>query len=395
MERLQNPNNHASRAAQANLIDKMDVVDATTLVFTLKAKNAVFPQALALIPFIGSPKAIQEMGNDKFANSPVGAGPYILKSWQRDAQMVLTRNPNYWNAPRPYLDQLVIKPIQDETQRVNSFCAGQGNLVHMTSSANAERTQKDNCGVAQPLVLNGGINILFNMSKAPMTDARLRQAIAMAIDRADLSKVTTNGVIPPLQSIFRTDSPFYDPSLVQMQYNKTQAQTLFDQVAADNGGTVNIPIQSFGTGAYGAVGQYVQAVLGGYKNVKADLTINSTGAQVTTCTSRGYTGVCVFGNIFDDPEPTWTSLYTCASASNYTGYCNTKFDAAVADNQVTLDPKQRIQDIKDAQKQFYADVPAVFLQGAYTWMFSAPNVQDFHYANDGLPLIDRIWIKSH
>ena len=66
----------------------------------------------------------------------------------------------------------------------------------------------------------------------------------------------------------------------------------------------------------------------------------------------------------------------------------------VVDNQTTLDPNKRIQDVKDMQKAFYADVPAYFLEQRETWTFTAPNMQDFEYVNDGLPLMDRLWIKS-
>ena len=56
---------------------------------------------------------------------------------------------------------------------------------------------------------------------------------------------------------------------------------------------------------------------------------------------------------------------------------------------------QRISIIKEAQKIFYADMPSLWVERRYSWTFTAPNIQDFQYANDGLPLIDRLWIKSH
>src|SRR5438067_6079085 len=76
--RLQDPKNAAARATQANTIAQMDVVDAVTLKITLKSKNAVFPGVAALIPFIASPKAIQDKGSN-YGNDPVGAGPFLLK----------------------------------------------------------------------------------------------------------------------------------------------------------------------------------------------------------------------------------------------------------------------------------------------------------------------------
>jgi len=77
-----------------------------------------------------------------------------------------------------------------------------------------------------------------------------------------------------------------------------------------------------------------------------------------------------------------------------TAWCNSKFDAAVADNKVTLDPKQRIADIKAAQKEFYAEVPALFLERRSSWTYTATFVQDYQFVNDGNPLVDRVWIKQ-
>ena len=394
--RIQDPNNHATRAAQANLIASMDVIDAVTLKFTLKAKNALFPGAMTLIPFVGSPAAIQALGSDKFSNAPVGAGPYTLKSWVRDSQMVLVKNPNYWRAPLPYVDQWTLRPIVDETQRINTFCSGQGNLTFIGAVSNADNLQKQGCGVSNPFVLNGGVVLYFNTKKPPMNDIRLRQAVAMALDPKDYSKIVTSGLIAPMFSIFRTDSPFYDPTVLQLPYDPVKAQQLFDQVSADNGGgTINIQMGNFPVVNFQTSGQYLQAKLNSYNHVHVDLTTESSPQHVTTCNTQAYTGICLFAGFFDDPDPGWTGIFMCAAGTNPTAYCNTKFDADVADNEATLDPKQRIADIKDAQKIFYADVPAYYIEQRYSWHFSAPNVQDLHYVNDGLILPDRLWIKTH
>jgi peptide/nickel transport system substrate-binding protein len=393
-QRIQDPNNKAQRAAQANLIATMDVVDSQNLKITLKAKNAVFPQALTYIAFIGSPTAIQKQGAADFNNNPVGAGPFMQKSWVRDSQQVLVRNPGYWNAPRPFLDQVTLKPIVDESQRINSFCTGQGNMIFVTVLSNADQTQKKNCGAMQPSVLNGGIVLYFNTTKAPMNDPRLRQAVAYALNMKDYAAVVDQGLIPPMTSVFDKGSPFFDPNISQLQFDQTKAQQLFDAVAADNGGTVNIPLSTFALVNYQTTAQYVVATLNKFKGVKVTQTDEAAPAHVTSCATRAYTGICVFAQFFTDPEPGWTGVYVCSSTNNPSGYCNKNFDALVADNQLTLDGNKRIQDIKDMQKLFYADVPAYYVEQRMTWTFNAPNIQDFQYVNDGLPLMDRLWIKS-
>ena len=72
-----------------------------------------------------------------------------------------------------------------------------------------------------------------------------------------------------------------------------------------------------------------------------------------------------------------------------------EFDELVADNEATLDPNKRVQDWKDIQKLLYADPPVFFVEQRSSWVFSAPGVRDFHFVNDGLPLLDRFWLKTH
>ena len=140
---------------------------------------------------------------------------------------------------------------------------------------------------------------------------------------------------------------------------------------------------------------YVQSKLNEYQHVKVGFTTEASNVHITNCQNKSYTGICVFGTIFDDPDPTFTAVFGCNSVPNYTGYCNTKFDQLVADNESTLDPNQRISDWKEIQKLLYADPPMVFMEQRSSWVFSAPGVRDFHFVNDGLPLLDRFWIKTH
>jgi peptide/nickel transport system substrate-binding protein len=259
---------------------------------------------------------------------------------------------------------------------------------------NADQLQKQQCGTIQPLVLNGGTDLMMNTKTKPFNDIRVRQAVAMAIDPADYSKIVTAGLIAPTKSIFRTDSPFYDPNILQPAYDPVKAQQLFDAAAADLGGTISFTITTFPVLNYQNTATYVQAALNKFNHVKADLQTEASAQHITNASTSNFT-MSVFGNIFDDPEPTWTSINTCTGVPNYTGFCNAQYDADVADNQVTLDPAKRIADIKDAQKVYYAQVPMLFVEQRYSWVFTAPNIQDFHFVNDGLPLLDRLWIKSH
>jgi peptide/nickel transport system substrate-binding protein len=391
-ERLQDPKNAAKRANTAAAIAQMDVLDAQTLRITLKAKNAVFPIAVTLMPFVGSPTAIQA-NPTAFASNPVGAGPFLMKSWQRDNQMVFVRNPNYWNAPQPYLDQVIVKPIPDETQRINSFLAGQAQAMFVGGTDQAQRMEQSGSAAEYPMVLNGGKNVYFNLKNPPFNDLRVRQAFTMALDPKDYAKTVDLGMQRPFDSAFRPDSPFYDPTILQLQYDPVKAQQLFDAYVAEKG-PLNITLSAFAAPAnYALAAQYVQGKLNTYKGVHVELLSEAPAQHATNCLLGNYQQACLAGIIWDDPEPQWTAPFLCTASPNATGWCNQKFDAAVADNRSTLDPQQRIADIKEAQRQFYADIPTMFLDSRYSWYFAAKNVMDFAYADDGTPRFGVVWFK--
>jgi peptide/nickel transport system substrate-binding protein len=255
--------------------------------------------------------------------------------------------------------------------------------------------QNSGSGTEHTMILNGGIDLEFNTQKPPFNDVRARQAIGLAIDPVDYAKVVNSGLQDPIDSIFRHDSPFYDPSLVQPMNNPAQAQALIDQVAANNGGTFAFTITAFTATNYQLSAQYVQAKLNTYNHMKVSLVTEASALHITNCTTGTFVGACQTGLIFGDPEPGWDGIFQCNSAPSPTGWCNTQFDKDVADNQQTLSATQRIADVKDMQKIFYNEVPALVLERRYSWMFTAPNIQNFKYADDGMPLLGEMWIKSH
>jgi peptide/nickel transport system substrate-binding protein len=364
---------------------------------TLKTKNAVFPVALTLIPFIASPTAVKAQGSSYGSdNKAIGAGPFLLKSWTRDSRWEFVRNPNYWRAPQPYVDQLVVLPLTDETQRKNTFTTGAANITFMGLGTNADEINKSGRSTQQTMILNGGIQLYFNTKKAPFNDVNARLAVAAAIDPVDYNKVVNSGLQEPIDSIFRHDSPFFDASIVQ-PFNKGTAATqqLIDGVAAKNGGTFGFDITAFQSTNYQLSAQYIQAKMNAFKNVKVNIVTEASAQHITSCTAGDFSTSCGFGNIFDDPEPTWTGLYTCNARPSPTGWCNTKFDDQVKINQETLDPNQRVAALKEAQKIFYAEVPSIYFERRYSWVFTDKNMQNFKYADDGMPLLAEMWIKQH
>jgi dipeptide transport system substrate-binding protein len=236
--------------------------------------------------------------------------------------------------------------------------------------------------------------MFYNTTKAPMSNLKLRQGIAKAINFDEYSKVVNLGLIPPMRSIFRTDSPFYDANTLQPAYDPTAAQALFDQAAAELGtDVITIPLETLDPRSYQTSAQYIQGALNKYKHINVTYSATSPATHLSTCNQRQFPGICHFAVFFDDPDPAWVNYFLCSSPVNPSGWCNTEFDRLIQDNRTTLDPKQRVQDIKDAVKLVYAEQPSLWTEYRYSWNAHASNVQDLAMVNDGAVLFDRLWFK--
>jgi len=394
-ERFADPAIVATQATSTKNIDKMEVVDPTTLRVTLKVKDAQFPRSVVNIGFIGSPTAIQKQGKDDFGQNPVGAGPFVFKSWTHQSVMQLVRNPNYWNAPKPYLDAITIKYIVDEQQRLNAFAAGEGNQIQVTAPESADQVVKaGGHGVGE--ILSGGPLLHFALDKKPMDDVRVREAIYRGIDLKQLSKTLHGDLLGPLDSIFQPASPLYDKNQLQPGYDPVRAQQLIDQVYAANGNQdVTFTILVFNLQSYRDMAQFVAASLNKLNHIKVSLDVQSTQAVITRVLGGRNYQVATFANLFNDPDPKWGNSFISTANPNPTGWKNTQFDADIADAKATLDPNKRVADFRDALKQFYTDFPTMYVDHSTYYLYGAPALQDIDMSGNGMDLLDRMWLKTH
>jgi peptide/nickel transport system substrate-binding protein len=164
---------------------------------------------------------------------PIGTGPFKLVSFTPGQQCVMARNEHYWNQPLPYLDQVITTDYSDESSQVNALLSGQVQAVNLLSQdVLGTVTGSGKKAVISP---GGGWNpFTMRVDMAPFTDARVRQAFRLMVDREKMNRLVFGGHGTLGNDVFAIWSNEYDHSLPQRQQDIAQAKSLLKAAGQDN-----------------------------------------------------------------------------------------------------------------------------------------------------------------
>lgn len=195
-QRLLDPKNRYMGRSALEPIEAVTKADDHTVRFTLKRPWILFKTQIGSAGFaavIPSPKAVQE---DTQNRAPVGTGPFVFKEWVRNDRLVLARNPNYWRKGRPYLDTVVFRPMPDMQARFSALQAGQADAIVTDRGTHILQAREDRTLKVYSGDYAGPYAFLFNSSKPPLNDPRVRRALAHAWNQEFLVKADFRGTIP-------------------------------------------------------------------------------------------------------------------------------------------------------------------------------------------------------
>ncbi len=224
-------------AGSLSTVTEMQVVDPLTVKYVLSAPYGPFPELLSgAAGYIYSPANAAAKGADVSAN-PVGAGPFVFTSWERDSKLTLSKNPNYWQKGLPYLDTVVFKPIPDEDARLASLSSGEVDIAFTLRQQYVKQARDLGDAVKRyELIGNNSGGSIFNTAMAPVDDKRVRQALAHAMNQKDLIKILGGeGISPETTQFFSKDSPWYSEKVAAAypKYDVEAAKKLVEAYKAD------------------------------------------------------------------------------------------------------------------------------------------------------------------
>ncbi|MBI2907152.1 MAG: ABC transporter substrate-binding protein [Chloroflexi bacterium] len=354
-------------------VDKIEAPSPTTVKITLKASQASFLQLLALpFNFIFSADVIKEKGSMKA--DIVGSGPFKLANYARDVSLKAVKNPDYFIKGRPYLDGITTYVIVDEMARFAALRTKQLHMLPLT--AGPSRTQADELQKAEPrLVIRDRVtpnmtSLTPNTRSAPWNDARVRQAVNLAMDREAAAKVVRAGSFKPgygytLPGSFWALSDAELMDLPGFRKNKEQdiaeAKKLLSEAGFPQG--LKMTIMTSTTVHARETAEFSKDQLAKV-GITADIQVLETGAARSKLFAGTFDLVVWADGIgHEDPDVLLGGFYLSGSGMNYGAWSNGRFDEMYASQSKTLDAARRREIVWEMQRLLHRESPKIVV----TW----------------------------
>jgi peptide/nickel transport system substrate-binding protein len=356
-ERILDPETASPVADDLASVASVEVQDDHTVVITLNNADSSFlaklmGSSIAIVP----QEAVEEHGD--LMQTMVGTGPFRFVDYVPNTEVRLERNPDYWDAPLPYLDALNIQIIPDNTARTTALVQGTVDIIEYAPVQDLPIFEQD-----EEITVTGNENtniryMGINVQREPFDQLEVRQAMAMAIDRGPIIEAAVFGYGTPTNVIFpATYWAGIESEIPPVDIEG--ARTLLESVGLGDGfecqiqswaqypflsnAAIVIQEQLRQIGIEGEVDLQENAVLlENYFGGNFDLSVTGTSAYV-------------------DPNDVIQSNFGTDQGSNGEGYSNEEVDRLILEGVATTDQEERAAIYDEIQRILLEDLPWINL----------------------------------
>lgn len=216
-------------------IKKTEAVDKKTFKLTLTEPYYPTVQELAVVRpvrFLGEAGFPKNGDTSKGIEKPVGTGPWVLKTYQKDDYAIFERNDHYWGE-KPKVKEIKVKVIPDAETRVMAFEKGDVDVLYGEGTISLdvykqlEASGKYETKMSEPVATR---QLVMNTKVDQLSDEKVRHALQYAINKKSMVEGVTSGLEDEADHILPTNMPYTsDIKVKSFQYDVDKAKALLDE----------------------------------------------------------------------------------------------------------------------------------------------------------------------
>lgn len=349
--------NAESYVGFTTVIDHAEIVDEYTVAIVTKTPTLLHMPALAMGSFQYPKSYFEQVGEDQFAVSPIGTGPYVLDHWNRGSEVVLKANRDYWNGP-PAIETVTFRSIPEGAARLAALEAGDVDFIIDVPLDAVERLE------AQPetALFSRPSNRMFYVTLStirdtPLRDPKVRKAMWYAIDVQGIIDSLFLGRGTQLKGQVLGPSYFgFDPDREATPYDPDLARQMLAEAGYPDGFEVTFPYPSGRYAQDTEIGQAIAAQLE-QVGIRTQQEVLESGTWLDRLITKDLNDFTFAGSL---PPPDAHFMYSQFQSDFYYAYHgNKEVDKLLEQGATSVDPDERravyreIMDIMEFDDPFY------------------------------------------
>ena len=390
IERVMDPDTASPWSPYTARVAGIEAPDDLTVVITLDAPDASFLAALGRRGLVIVPEeAVAAEGG--LSQQMVGTGPFTFTSYVPNTSVVLGRNAEYWDAPKPYLDGVELQIVPDDTARTTALVQGAVDLIEAVPHKDLEMLE----GMDGIRLIGGQTTnlrwLVFNTRREPFDRPEVRRAIAAGIERQPIIDAAVFGYGEPLLGMY--------PETFWFGYQGEIPEADPDGAAATLA-ELGLP-ESFNPGLLtwaqydflSATSIVVQEQLR-QMGIESEIDSQEGATLIERFYSFDFDMVVMGAAGYVDPNDFIQQNFQSDEANNTSGYANPDMDALIAQGLATQDLDERAAIYQEIQQLIIDDAPWINLYTSSTFEGAADRVQGFeHYLSGGFFGLVDTWLE--
>jgi peptide/nickel transport system substrate-binding protein len=363
--RIMDPDVGAQNAFRFGSVTEVVAVDDSTVEIHLDRPT---PNLLVNIGgFKGMAIVPQEIVDDGTIDTfPIGTGPFKFVSYTPGDGVILERNAEYWRADEglPVLDGIQFRAIPDETVKLTALQTGEVHWVDGVPASQIEDLSGSNDVVLERVPGGDYHYFALNQNREPFDNPDVRRAIAMAINREDITEAATFGAATANQTAIPDGNFWYHPYEPYASGDTDAAMALIEDA-----GVTDLTIEFLVTSDFPETVTQAQVIAAQLEQI--GVTVEIADVEFATWLDREANGefdafmLSWIGNI--DPDDFYYAQHHSEGAFNFQGENNPDLDALLDEARTETDP--------DARKALYDQAAEIIVDDAsYIYLYNPDNM---------------------
>ena len=385
-------------------IESIEKVDALTVRFRLKEPDVIFVRNLAMsfASILSAEYADKLSAAHREADInqlPVGTGPFVFRSYQKDALIRYDANPVYWRPDDVKLAHLIFAITPDPAVRMQKLASGECQVSVFPRPADLEVVKRN---AALTAVSGVGFNVGFvayNTQHAPLNRVEVRRALDMAIDKPAIIQSVFSGNATIASNPMPPAQWSYNKQLKDAPYDPAKAKALLAQAGFPNGFEISLwamPVQRPYNPNAQLMAQLIQqdwAKIG----VRAKIVSYEWGEYNRRAKQGGEHDAMLYGWSGDNGDPdNWLgTLLGCDAVhgSNVSKWCDPAFNALIDKARAAANVDERTALYQQAQVIFKQQVPYTPIAHSIVSLPVSKRVKGMVFSPLGSHRFEGVWLE--